>query len=400
VKVLCAALLLAAASAFGIPPTSRAEAQQFAPAAVAMRIDEWRDATRAHARGQFDDVAASVAGWPPGLTTAVVYEVVKRARERIADKRIEVRESERAEARTALERGLLLHTDIAIAERTTQATTAAGGRTLRVLDSRVARAQRFSIHWALGRLLADALAKEPATAPIALGWYRAVAALHQHWADLGPLLAHLEAASAALPDDPVLLLYRGSLHQAHADARVQSFLLRLRAPVDRSTNASLDTLPIHEPAVELGNAERYLRRALALDESLTEARIRLAHVLEARGKVNDALVQARQALSSPLPVFLEYYGSMVLGRIEGRLGHAVEARAAFQRAAARYPRSQATQVALSYTAQADQRGQAVAALIESLGPAADAAEDPWSLYFRVHEPAASERLDDFRRSVP
>jgi tetratricopeptide (TPR) repeat protein len=270
-----------------------------------------------------------------------------------------------------------------------------------VLDSTIVRAQRFSIHWALGRVLADALAKEPATAPIALSWYRAVGALYQQWADLGQLLAHLNAASDALPDDPVLLLYRGSLHQAHADARVQSFLERLRAPVDRSTNGSMDTLPIHAPAVELGNAERYLRRALALDASLSEARMRLAHVLDARRKTDEALAYARQALSSPLPGFLEYYGAMVLGRIEGRLGHAAEARAAFERAAARYPRSQATQVALSHVALTEQRGaDAVAALVESLGPASDAADDPWSRYFRVHEPAAPERLDEFRRSVP
>jgi tetratricopeptide (TPR) repeat protein len=393
--------VLAGVFAVALARTSVAEVQEFAPAAVAMRIVEWRDAIRTHTRGQFDDVAESVARWPPRLTTAVVYDVVRRARERIADRRIEVRESERAEARTALARGLLLHTDIAIAERTTETATAAGGRTLRVLDAKIVRAQRFSIHWALGRLLADALAKEPATAPIALSWYRAVGGLYYQWADLGQLLAHLNAASDALPDDPVLLLSRGSLHQAHADARVQSFLERLRAPVDRSTNASLNTLPIHEPAVELSNAERYLRRALALDASLSEARIRLAHVLEARGKTEEALAHARQALASPLPGFLEYYGAMVLGRIEDRLGHAAEARAAFGRAAARSPRSQATQVALSHIALTEQRGSnAVAALVESLGPASDTADDPWSRYFRVHEPAAPERLDEFRRSVP
>ncbi len=400
--VLGVAPALAGALVLALAPAPIAQGQQFAPAAVAMRLVAWQDAIRTHTGGQFDEAAASVASWPPGLTSAVVFSVVRTARDRLTDRRSEIRESERAEARLALARGLLLHTDIAIAERTTHPSTAAGGQALRVLDAnRVTRGQRFSTHWALSRQLADALAQEAATAPIALRWYRAAGALYQHWADLGPLLAHLNAASDALPDDPVLLVYRGALHQAHADARIQAFIERLRAPRDSSTNRVNDGLPIYEPAVELGTAERYLRRALALDASLSEARIRLAHVLEARGKSDEALPLARQALSSPLPGFLEYYGAMVLGRIEGRLGHGAEARAAFERAAARHPRSQATQVALSHAALSDQRGaEAIAALVEALGPGADAAEDPWSRYFRVHEPAASERLEEFHRSVP
>ena len=137
---------------------------------------------------------------------------------------VPVRPEKSAELRTTLARGLLLHTDIATAERTTDVDKATGARTLRVLDGRRVDAQRFSIHWGLGRQLADALARDTQTAPIALAWYRAVGALFQQWADLGQLSAHLSAASDTLPDDPVLLLYRGSLHQAYADARVQAYL--------------------------------------------------------------------------------------------------------------------------------------------------------------------------------
>jgi tetratricopeptide (TPR) repeat protein len=384
-----------------LAPASLAEGQKFAPAAVEMRVGEWRNAIRAHGRGQFDDVAASVARWPPDLTRIVVDQAIRQARERLDGRRADVGERERAEARAALAKGLLLHTDIAIAERTTETATAAGGPALRVLDAKVVAGRRFSNHWGLARLLADALAKEPATAPIAASWYRAVAALYQQWADLGQLLAHLNAASDALPDDPVLLVYRGSLHQAHADPRVQAFLERQRAPGAYTINRVATTLPIDEPAVELGTAERYLRRALALDPTLAEARIRLAHVLDARGKTREALAPARQAIDSPLPGFLEYYGAMVLGRIESRLGHPAEARAAFERAAARYPRSQAAQVALSQIALGEGRGpDAAAALVVALGPASDEDEDPWSQYFRVHEPGAQARVDAFHRSVP
>jgi tetratricopeptide (TPR) repeat protein len=371
------------------------EAQKVAPAAVEMRVAEWLDATRLHARGQFDERAASVARWPPDVTRVVVDRVIRDAR------RVEMPESDRAALRTALGRGLLLHTDIAIAERTSEMHTASGGRTLRVLDARLVGGQRFSIHWGLARLLADALSREPATAPLALTWYRAAAAMIQQWADLGQLSAYLSAAFDALPDDSVLLLYRGSLHQGQADPRVQAYLARSRAPDAFTIDRVAITVRIEAPAVELAAAERFLRRALALDGALAEAHVRLAHVLEALGKPEEALPHARRAQSSPLPEYLDYYGAMVLGRIADRLGDAAEARAAFERAVARYPRSQAAQVALSRVVLAEGRSPgAVEALVSALGPDADAPEDPWSRYFRVHEPPAAERLEELRRSVP
>ena len=92
---------------------------------------------------------------------------------------------------------------------------------------------------------------------------------------------------------------------------------------------------------------------------------------------------------------------MVLGRAEARLGHHAEARAAFERAAARYPHSQATQVALSHVGLSEGRtAHEVAALVRALGPGApEMIEDPWSWYFRLHEPDAQSGFDDLKRSV-
>jgi tetratricopeptide (TPR) repeat protein len=376
-------------------------AQNVTRAAVEARTAQWQNAVLLHTRGQFDDAAATVARWPPDVTRIVVKQFIDHSRERLDERRAKMLERDRAELRRTLARGLLLHTDIAITERTTHVDTATGARTLRVLDGRRVDAQRFSIHWGLGRQLADALAPDAGTAPIALSWYRAVGALFQQWADLGQLFAHLSAASDTLPDDPVLLLYRGSLHQAYADARVQAYLEPLRAPGAFTINRTGLVLSIEEPSVELGTAERFLRRALALDQSLAEAHIRLAHVLDTRGRAEEALPHARQAVSSPLPEYLGYYGHMVLGRIASRLGDRGEARAAFERAMGKYPRSQAAQVALSRVALSDGRGlNAADALVAALGPTEDAAEDPWTQYLRVHEPGAAERLNELRRMVP
>ena len=113
----------------------------------------------------------------------------------------------------------------------------------------------------------------------------------------------------------MLLLYEGTLHQGYADARVQSYVAWVRSR-EAAAGQVRRTLSIDDADTELGIAERALRRALAIDPSLVEARIRLAHVLDARGKSAEASALARQALASPLPKFLEYYGAMVLGRSE------------------------------------------------------------------------------------
>jgi tetratricopeptide (TPR) repeat protein len=300
------------------------------------------------------------------------------------------------EDRMLLVTGLILHTDIAIAERTSDTTTTAGVRAWTVLDARPLEARRFSIHWGLSSLLAAALTKDPAQEPIARAWYRAVAALYQQWADLGQLGAHLAAGGKLFSDDPVLFLYEGTLHQGYADARVQSYvaLLGRRTP-DRFGR----TLSIDDADTELGSAERALRRALAIDPSLVEARIRLAHVLNARGKSGEASALAREALAAPLPTFLEYYGAMVLGRCEARLGHQAEAYEAFARAARSYPGAQSAQVAISHVLLLEDRAtEAFDTVAHALGPEAQAPSDmdPWEWYFRIHEPDAKQLLAELR----
>lgn len=379
--------VLATAPPGAAPQRESVLESEFAPAALEMRADEWRAAVRAHAGGEMDAAAATVARWPARLTRIVVDRAIRRAREK------NVQEA-------ALAKGLLLHTDLAMAEgdRETSGGGAAGASSL--LDAKPTALRQFSAHWGLSRELAAALAKDAATAPVARAWFRAACAFFQRSADLGQLRAYLDAAADALPDDPVLLLYRGSLHQGFADARVQAYL----APFRNAYGAlppRLQMLAIDKAETELATAERALRRALAIDADLAEARIRLAHVMDARGRSAEAATSMRDVLASPLPAFLEYYAAMVLGRAEARLGRHAVARAAFDRATSRYPHSQAAQVALSHANLAEGRAnEGVAALMEALGPAAaDADDDPWAFYFRDHDPDATSRYDEFRRSV-
>ena len=373
------------------------EEGKFAPAYLDRRSEEWQLAARTHAAGEFDGPAKAIAHWVPDLTRVVVDRAIRR-REAERARSARVTGEGHAEDRVLLVNGLVLHTDIAIAERMGETSTTTGTRAWTILDARPLESKRFSIHWGLSSLLAAALAKDPAQQPIARAWYRAVGALYQQWADLGQLGAHLVAGSKLFSDDPVLLLYEGTLHQGYADARVQSYVAVLggrRGMPDRFGR----TLSIDDADTELGHAERALRRALATDPSLVEARIRLAHVLEARGKSVEAMALVREALTAPLPAFLEYYGAMISGRIEGRLGHQAEAYEAFARAARRYPGAQSAQVAISHVLLLEGRGaDGFDAVARGLGAEAQARNDmdPWEWYFRLHEPDAKYLLAELR----
>ena len=401
VRIAAAAALLAGVVVQAQGPAPAAvDARQFAPAALEMRATEWQVAARTHVSGQFDEPAASVARWPHELTRVVVDRAIRRARDKSS--RAPDDSSTDRDYMAVLAKGLLLHTDIAIAERTSETGATTGTRAWTLLDAKPLAGVRFSRHWGLSRLLAEALAKDPAGAPIARAWFRAVGALYQQWADFGQLRAHLAAGADLVPDDPVLLLFAGTLRQGYADARVQSYIARFRGMQRGQTDRFVVYVSIEDADAELGLAERALRRALAIDPSLDEARIRLAHVQGARGKSADAIQLAREALAAPLPQFLEYYGAMVLGRAEARLGRHAEARAAFERAVARYPHSQAAQVALSQVGLAEGRtADGVAALMRALGPDSPAkVDDPWSWYFRQHAPDTQHYLDELRRRVP
>jgi tetratricopeptide (TPR) repeat protein len=390
-----AVLVLAAAAAV--------DAQPAAPSTAS-----WLAAAREHTPGANDASLAALRRWPRDATFAAIDAASRSAEAGV------------------LGRGLILHTDIAILERTTGGGAEAGvGRSIRLIDAEAVGSLRRTYQWDAGRRLATLLAKRPQGEPIARTWFRAVAALLQQWGDLGACRSHLDHAAALFPDDPVLWLYRGTLHQAFADVRVQGYMARVRrgdslqsatggmyrdaagnlrdlgvASSENSTNLPV-TSAVKETGVELGFAEGALRRAFALDPSLAEARIRLAHVLGARGKPADAVALAREALAKPLPPFLEYYGAMVLGQNAERLGNAAEAGAAYDRAVAVFPHAQAARVAASRAAlSAGRREEAVAAIVEAIGPDAPPdREDPWAWYYRLHEPQATSLVVELRARV-
>lgn len=356
------------------------------------RVSEWTAAVRAHTTGTVDDAVRTVAPWKREHVALVLRLALPEA-----------------DAGT-LVRALSLHTDIAIAERRAMlgppAATVASGGAVVLVDGRESRRLARSFHWEIGGQVAAALAALPGEGPRAVEWYRAVAAQLQQWGDYDVVAGHLAAGLALFPDDAPLALYQGTLHQTFGDPRLRAYVRRRGAPAihapgapDRPLPSALRRVPPATRA-ELEAAERQFRRALALDPTLVEARIRLAHVLGVLGDDRGAAETVRPALETPLTPFFEYYAALILGRSEEHLGRFVEAGEAYARAAARFPTAQPPRIGRSRVALAQGRAaEALTALAAAAAPTFPSPPDPWLTYFREHEPSGTALLAAWRKPL-
>ena len=135
--------------------------------------------------------------------------------------------------------------------------------------------------------------------------------------------------------------------------------------------------------VELGVAERELRRAMTLDPTLHEARIRLAHVLSRLGDDRQAVEVVRPALEAQLPPFLGVLRGADPRAQRGTARRFAEAGVAYARAAARFPGAQSAEIGRSRVALAQGgRADALKILVDVVGPFSTEQPDPWPVVFR------------------
>jgi hypothetical protein len=368
--VLCAVLCTAAAAA-----TAAQALGGNTPTSTATPLNEftWLRAVREHGPGETDKALFDARGWPQEALRKTALRALSGASPRLH------------------QQALTLHMDVAIAEHALAVRTPGSSGSLVFHDGRLVGQVGTSFHWTIARQIAARLALLPGGREIARDWYRATSSLQQEWVDGGLLRVHLEAGLGLLPDDPVLLLHEGTLYQMFADGRVQSSVRE----AGRGTMLAVDG-----PARELERAERRLRRALELDPTLVEARIRLAHVLSGRGLHDEAFALVEPALRETLPPFFEYYAATVLGRSAERIGRVEAARAAFQRALGLFPHAQAPRIGLSRLAIMTGRpAEGIDTLLEAAGPLSPIADDPWWMYFTQHEPRAKVRLEAWAKNV-
>jgi tetratricopeptide (TPR) repeat protein len=222
-------------------------------------------------------------------------------------------------------------------------------------DGEVLGETASSWNWPFARYLLDLLGStrggktqydgraQRATDPFVSAWYHATTAYMFASGLYGEATPHLHFASQALPDDAWSLFDRASyaeilglpMHQALlTDA--EQLGRSATVPMARSSAA----LRVPPAARTNAEAERLFRRAIEVDPSLVEARVRLARLLMERGKFDEAGAELTTALASkPLGV-TAFYAHLFAGRAAARQGRPGDAAAHFAAATALFPDAQ------------------------------------------------------------
>ena len=312
---------------------------------------------------------------------------------RLAD--LAARARTRGDTNYVVRRGALLHTDAAmfsadLIEPLAPGTTADPQRiVMNISDGREIGLGRGAVHWEIARVLLDAVA--PGPDPMVRLWYRAAAAWMQNRDYHDPV--HLTRARGAFPNDADILFLSGCEREEYARPDTQAAARAAVLP-------NGITFDLRSEREELGQAEAFYRRALALKPDVPETRLRLGRVMLLRGRYKEAASELRLANGSAGEDLLRYYGALFLGAAEEALGDHAAASAAYREAARLYPAAQSPHLALS--ALARRRGDRAGALAEirrvfELPASPPARDDPWWTYHGAQARNADALLEELRR---
>lgn len=289
----------------------------------------------------------------------------------------------RGEQHYIAKRGAMLHADIAMLRPLARepvgrgATTAPRRLRLKFADAREIDFGEVGVHWEIARMLLDDVAAARSRAhqpadPLVAQWYRATAAWMEAAQDYDP--EHLEHARSMLPANADILFLSGAFHEALASSSIQNVVRHADVPF--GFNFGVESSPL-----ELRKAETFFRRALEIDASLVEARIRHGRVLGQLDRHQEAAKALQQAIGEADDPLLLFYAQLFLGVELEALADPDGARAAYERAADLFPQAQSPHIALS--ALERRSGNRAAALAE-IGRVFDAGEqgpeDPWWTY--------------------
>ncbi len=349
----------------------------------------------------------------PGVADAAVRAAATWSRDDLRDAIGDLPRGGAIDLVRAVRRGLVLHTDVAMAFHNPAGgyDVLSNGSQMPVLaDGREVGSATRTFHWEIGRLLIGRLPSGPDRVETARVWYRATSALLQQWGEYPELRLQIAAAHDELGDDPVLLLYEGTTHQAYAGPLVQraleSMARRGQPDLLGAAAAGLGASRYavqhpydgpgrpQSPGDERKRAEWLFRRALSVDPDLTEARVRLAQVLGDGGSHDEALRELRRVDPQAQPAWLDYYASLLLGREEAAAGDPSAARQAFERARAAYPAAQAPVMGLSSLALLGGDVVEAEAIVDRLPD--ETGGDPWLTIDRMHVPTAEASIQQMR----
>ena len=376
------------------------------------KLLRWFHDVQFHATGYADPPANEVGTWTRFDLDTVVSDVkriaafLQRAREnrlsptatlQLYDRRFSREELEKLfSGNSTLIRGAVLHADVAVFvnyDATSIAATANGPTTFLVEDGRrKGGVRRPTAHWEIGRTILDLIVPSPGVDRGALLWYQAVSAFLLRWGYLDEAVKHSGKSLTVFPNDPILVLDRGYLHNKFSSADIQAAVQDVIAIGGR--------VAVDSRRIELTRAERYFRRAVVLDPSRADARIRLGDVLGRLERHSEAADELRRAMQANLSGPDMYFAELFLGREEHALGRREEARRHYENAAELYPKAQSPRLALSELArQAGDRNTALQVLrpLSAGSVALGRQTDPWWQYYEVHSDDAEPLMAAMRK---
>jgi hypothetical protein len=204
-------------------------------------------------------------------------------------------------------------------------------------------------------------------------WYHAIAAYLLAAGKNGDATGHLQQAERVLPDDARLLFDRGT----HAETLGLPIYQAVHDTVASSANL-ISSLPSEDKMN--GDAERLYRRALEVDPSYVEARVRLARLLQHRGQLDAAAAQIARALDAAPTGAVGYYTHVVAGRIASAGSRYDEALRQYRAALNLYGDAQSALLGASHAALMLAEVSATLTPLERLGGNHAADSDPWWEY--------------------
>jgi tetratricopeptide (TPR) repeat protein len=240
-------------------------------------------------------------------------------------------------------------------------------------------------------------------------WYHATTAYMFAAGLYGEASTQLEHVADALPNDARVLYDRGCYAEILGFPVHQLLIADVNhvrpggqgAPGARNQGAAPSIALRIPPGPETNrDAERLFRRAIEADASLTEARVRLARLLELRGRHQEALDELSKVLTASPPRVVEFYAHLFAGRASEDLNRLEDAGTHYERALRLFPKAQSALLAKSHLAlrQWDVSIALQAAMTLDTRSAALAA-DPWWQYELCSGRDADALLTDLWRLV-
>jgi tetratricopeptide (TPR) repeat protein len=309
----------------------------------------------------------------------------------------------------------------------TEAGMRAGTLGRRLPDLRAGLASRpddSGVHFAWASKFIDQLTRPTppvgATASFVRDWFVAVESFRWRWVTwpIGPESV-TDAALRLFPADPYLLTLKGTWLAMQAGPEQSDFGGFMHFIPSYGSPEAVDALASGQPVPGLtstshGNFSRKalqeavstFRKALALDATLTEARVRLGRILYLSDRTGEAATELerahRDALSAKEPI-LAYWASLQLGLVHEQQNAHDRAAAAYREAVRIHPAGRSARLALgSLAAREGVLDEAWTRAAEAMGadPAAGRGDlDPWTLFPFYQYWRLPELLDSMRAIV-